>query len=333
MLQHCDTPILNRKIALQPAVSPLTAGGLRGIMKRTNAKPKTSRAQKKENMTGYLFIAPYLIFFFIFTGIPFMMAIGLSFLNVKYITKLENLKFVGLKNFITVFTNEEIMMSLFRTFKYALIYVPLIMVLGFVLAVILNRGVYARNALRATVFIPYVSNIVAVAVIFKVLLGSNSPIIQGLRSMGFNPPLLLQDLKLALPTVASIAVWKGLGLNMVVYLGALQGVSSELLEAAQIDGATKWQRIRHVVIPLVSPTTFFLLISSIIGSLQNFTVIQALTEGGPGQETTVMSISIVRTAFMKFDTSLASAMAFVMFVIVMIITLIQWHGQKKWVNY
>ncbi len=154
-----------------------------------------------------------------------------------------------------------------------------------------------------------------------------------LRNMGFNPPLLLQSLKLALPTVAMISVWKSVGLNMVVYLGALQEVPSELLEAAQIDGATKWQRIRNIIIPMISPTTFFLLISSIIGSFQNFTCIQALTEGGPGQATTVMAVNIVRTAFTKYETSLASAMAFVMFVIVMIVTLIQWRGQKKWVNY
>ena len=294
---------------------------------------RTSKFQKKENRAGYLFITPYLIFFTIFTGIPFLMAIGLSFLNVKYITRLEDLKFTGLKNFIKVFANKEIMQSLGRTFEYALVYVPLIMIAGFILAVILNKGVYAKNTLRATVFLPYVSNMVAIAIIFKVLLGSNSPIIQGLKSLGVDFPLLLQDLKLALPTVAVIAVWKGVGLNMVVYLGALQGVPAELSEAAQIDGAGKWQRIRHVIIPMVSPTTFFLLISSVIGSLQNFTVIQALTEGGPGQATTVMSVNIVRTAFMKYDTSLASAMAMIMFIIVMIITLIQWHGQKKWVNY
>lgn len=296
-------------------------------------KMKTSKAQKKENRAGYLFIMPYLIFFIVFTGIPFLMAIGLSFLNVKYITRLDDLKFVGLNNFIKMFQSKEIVDSLFRTFEYALVYVPLIMIVGFALAMILNRGVFAKNALRSMAFMPYMSNIVAVTVIFKVLLGSNSPIIQGLKSMGFDPPLLLMDLKLALPTVAAVAVWKGVGLNMVVYLGALQGVPAELMEAAQIDGATKWQRVRNVVIPLVSPTTFFLLISSIIGSLQNFTIIQALTEGGPGQATTVMSVNIVRTAFMKYDTSLASAMAMVMFIIVMIITLIQWRGQKKWVNY
>ena len=280
-----------------------------------------------------MFISPYLTFFTVFTGIPFVIAIVMSFLNVKYITRLDNLKFVGLQNFIKIFTNKEILNSLLRTFQYSLVYVPVIMILGFVLAFMLNNGIYMKKAMRSLVFMPYVSNMVAVAVIFKVLLGNNSPMIIALRNMGFNPPLLLQSLKLALPTVAMISVWKSVGLNMVVYLGALQEVHSELLEAAQIDGATKWQRIRNIIIPMISPTTFFLLISSIIGSFQNFTCIQALTEGGPGQATTVMAVNIVRTAFTKYETSLASAMAFVMFVIVMIVTLIQWRGQKKWVNY
>ncbi|ADL04978.1 carbohydrate ABC transporter permease [Lacrimispora saccharolytica] len=296
-------------------------------------KEKTSIAQKKENRYGWLFISPYLIFFTVFTGIPFVIAIVMSFLNMKYITRLDNLKFVGFQNFIKVFTNKEIMGSLIRTFQYSLVYVPLIMILGFALAFMLNNGVYMKKAMRSLVFMPYVSNMVAVAVIFKVLLGNNSPIIVALRNMGFDPPLLLLNLKLALPTVAMISVWKGVGLNMVVYLGALQEVPSELLEAAQIDGATKWQRIRNIIIPMISPTTFFLVISSIIGSFQNFTCIQALTEGGPGQATTVMSVNIVRTAFTKYETSLASAMAFIMFVLVMIVTLIQWRGQKKWVNY
>ncbi len=299
----------------------------------STTKVKTSIAQKKENRYGWLFISPYLIFFTVFTGIPFVIAIVMSFLNMKYITRLDNLKFVGFQNFVKVFTNKEIMDSLIRTFQYSLVYVPLIMILGFVLAFMLNNGVYMKKAMRSLVFMPYVSNMVAVAVIFKVLLGNSSPIILGLRNMGFDPPLLLLNLKLALPTVAMISVWKGVGLNMVVYLGALQEVPAELLEAAQIDGASKWQRIRNIIIPMISPTTFFLVISSIIGSFQNFTCIQALTEGGPGQATTVMSVNIVRTAFTKYETSLASAMAFVMFVLVMIVTLIQWRGQKKWVNY
>lgn len=303
-------------------------------MKKSSAvKVKTSLAQKKENRSGWMFITPYLLFFTVFTGIPFIMAIGMSFLNVKYITKLDDLQFIGFDNFIRMFQDKEIMMSLLRTFEYTLVYVPLIMVLGFALAYILNKGVFCKNGIRSLIFMPYVSNMVAIAIVFKVLLGNASPLITGLQSLGFAPPLLLQDPHLALPTTAIIAVWKGVGLNMVVYLGALQDVPSELVEAAQIDGATKWQRIRHVIIPMISPTTFFLLISSITGSFQNFAIIQALTEGGPGQATTVMSINIVRTAFTKYETSLASAMALVMFGIVMIVTLIQWRGQKKWVNY
>ena len=303
-------------------------------MKKTpKVKQKVSLAQKKEDRNGWLFITPYLIFFTVFTGIPFLMAIGISFLNVTYISKLDDLDFVGLQNFITVFTDKEIMASLGRTFIYSLVYVPLIMIVGFAFAYILNKGVFCKNGLRSMVFMPYVSNMVAIAIVFKVLLGNGSPIIQALQGMGFDPPLLLQDPHLALPTTAVIAVWKGVGLNMVVYLGALQDVPSELVEAAEIDGASKWQRIRHVVIPMISPTTFFLLISSITGSFQNFTIIQALTEGGPGQATTVMSINIVRTAFTKYQTSVASAMALVMFAIVMVVTLIQWRGQKKWVNY
>lgn len=294
---------------------------------------RPSKIQQRENCQGYLFIAPYVILFIIFTGIPFLMAMGLSFVNVQYITRLENLKFVGLKNFIKIFESKETMQALFRTFQYSLVYVPLLMVFGFSFAVLLNKGVHMKKAIRAMVFLPYVSNMVAIAIVFKLLLGPNGPVVQGLKTLGIDFPILLLDLRWALPTVAAIAVWKSIGLNMVIYLGALQNVPSELLEAAQIDGASRWQRIRHVVLPVISPTTFFLLISSLINSLQNFTVIQSLTEGGPGQATTVMSITIVRTAFMKYQTSLASAQAMIMFLIIMGITLVQWRGQKKWVNY
>ena len=302
-------------------------------MKAQGKKRKMSKAEARENRMGYVFVGPYLVLFTIFTGIPFVIAIALSFLNVKFITRLDNLQFVGLKNFQRMFSSPETMQSLARTFKYSLVYVPLIMVAGFLLACIVNRGIYLKNTVRAMVFLPYVSNMVAAAVVIKVMLGVHGPIVQGLTSLGFDPPVLLQHLTYALPTVAAFAVWKGMGLNMVVYLGALQGVPAELTEAAQIDGANKWQRIRYITLPMISPTTFFLLISSIIGSLQNFTVIQALTDGGPGQATTVMAVTIVRTAFGKYDTSLASAMALVMFVIVMGVTLVQWYGQKKWVNY
>lgn len=291
-------------------------------------------AQRKENITGYAFITPYVLLFLVFTGIPFICSIVFSFTNMTYISKLANLKFIGFANFIKMFQSPEVMAALGRTFIYSLVYVPAIMVAGFVLAMIVNKGIHWKGAIKGMVFLPYVSNMVAVAVVFKILLGQSGPFYQIMQFLGVeNPPLLLLSDKFALPTVALIAVWKGVGLNMITYLGALQNVPTELDEAAQIDGANKWQRIKNVVIPMISPTTFFLIISSIITSLQNFTVIQSLTEGGPGQSTTVMALSIVRTAFVQNNTAFASAQAMVIFLIVMIITLIQWREQKKWVNY
>lgn len=297
-------------------------------------KTKRYSRQKKENKYGYLFITPYLIGFAIFQGIPFLIAMILGFTNVKYISKIGEARFVGFNNFIKMFNDEYAMAALGRTGLYSLIYVPLIMVLGFTIAYLVNKGIHFKSIVRSMFFLPYVSNMVAVAVVFKLLLGPGGPIVNFLKTLGMeNPPYLLYGLKTALPTVVVIAVWKGLGLNLITYLAALQNVDESLLEAAQIDGATKLQRIFHIVIPMVSPTTFFLLISSIITSLQNFTTIQALTEGGPGQATTVMSINIIRTAFSNYQTGYASAQALVMFVIVLVFTVIQWRGQNKWVNY
>ncbi|MFT4007265.1 MAG: sugar ABC transporter permease [Lacrimispora sp.] len=297
-------------------------------------KQKSSIAQRKENITGAIFIAPYLAGFAIFQGMPFLIAMVLGFTNVRYISKLGDAKFIGFGNFIRMFQDIDTMKALGRTGLYSLLYVPLIMVCGFFIAYMVNKGIHFKNLVRSMFFLPYVSNMVAVAVVFKLLLGPDGPLIYILQKIGYeNPPYLLYGLKTALPSVVCIAVWKGIGLNFITYLAALQNVSVDLLEAAQIDGATKWQRIKNIIIPMISPTTFFLLISSVITSLQNFTTIQSLTGGGPGQATTVMSINIIRTAFSNYQTGYASAQALVMFVIVLMITLVQWQGQKKWVNY
>lgn len=223
--------------------------------------------------------------------------------------------------------------ALGRTGLYTLIYVPVIMILSFILAYLLNKGVFWAKGIRSMFFLPYVSNMVAVAVVFQLMLGPRGPFYLLQKFFGVEDPIIpLLNQKWALPVVVLIAVWKGIGLNFLTYLGALQNVDKSQVEAAEIDGANKWQQIKNVVIPAVAPTTFFLTISSIITSLQNFTVIQSLTDGGPGQATTVMSLNIVNTAFVKYETSYAAAQALVMFAIVMVITLIQWRGQKKWAD-
>ena len=294
---------------------------------RVHKKP-LSRYEKKEALTGLLFVLPYLALFVLFTGIPFIAAFALSFFNVKFISRLDNLRFVGVDNFIRAFQSKETMAALGRSGTYSLIYVPLIMVLGFALAYLLNKEVYCKKLIRSTVFLPYVSNLIAIGVVFKLLLNTRGPMAGMYALLGMDRPLFL-SLQWALPTVAVIAVWKGIGLNMLTFLGALQNVPRELTEAAQIDGANKWQQVRNVVIPSISGISFFLLISSIITSLQNYTIIQAFTEGGPGQASTTMAISIVKTAFTSFETSFASAQALIVFAIVMLFTAFQWRGQQK----
>ncbi len=303
-------------------------------IKKANSRLQKSRDSQRENLVGAIFIAPYVIGFLIFQGIPFLIAIILGFTDVRYISKIDEAHFIGFANFIKMFNDSTTMASLGRTALYSIIYVPLIMILGFILAYSMNKGIHCKSLVRSMFFLPYVSNMVAVAVVFKLLLGPGGPLVGFLQSIGVeNPPYLLYGLNTALPTVVCIAVWKGIGLNLITYLAALQNVPTDMLEAAEVDGANRFQRIIHIVIPMVSPTTFFLLISSIITSLQNFTTIKALTEGGPGQATSVMSINIIRTAFTNYQTGYASAQALVMFIIVFIFTVIQWLGQKKWVNY
>lgn len=291
------------------------------------------RRSTRENIAGYLFITPYVSGFLVFQGIPFLMAFILGFTNIKFISRLEEAAFVGFDNFLRMFNDPEVMAALGRTGLYTLMYVPLIMLLGFCFAYAVNQKIYARGVIRTMLFLPYVSNIMAVSVVFKLLLSPQGPFMSFMGALGVDMLPPLYNLNGALPTVVLIAVWSGMGLNMITFLAALQNVPREMLEAAEIDGAGRWGKIRNVVIPCIAPTTFFLMISSLITSLQNFTVIQAMTEGGPGQATTVLSVSIVRTAFTRYQTAYASTQAIILFVIVLAITLIQWRGQRKWVNY
>ena len=171
------------------------------------AKKKLSLAEKKEAAQGYLFVTPYLIAFTIFTGIPFVSAFVLSFMNVKFITKFDSAKFVGLKNFIRFFSSKEAMAALGRSAIYTLIYVPVIMVLSFVLTYLLNKGVFWAKGIRSMFFLPYISNIVAVSVVFQLLLGPRGPFYLLQKFFGSENPLLLNQ-KWARPAVVLIAVWK-----------------------------------------------------------------------------------------------------------------------------
>lgn len=290
-----------------------------------------SKKKNKEARLAWLFISPYLLGFGLFYFIPFIISVVFSTTNLKYIGKFDNVKFIGLNNYFEMFQDDKFWNAFINSGKFSLMFVPIIMVVGLALALLINQEIYARNMIRTMFFLPYVSNIVAIAIVWSMLLDPmDGPINKILMSIGIaNPPMWLMSTKTAMVTVVLISVWQGVGLQFVTYLAALQGVPKELKEAASIDGANIWQVFRNVTIPCIAPTTFLVLITSIIVSFKNFTIIQVITNGGPGTSTTILPLSIIEQGFSAFRLGYASAQAIIMVAIMMIVTIIQWRGQRK----
>ncbi len=182
---------------------------------------------------------------------------------------------------------------------------------------------------------PYISSVVAIAVVWQVLFHpSQGPINQVLMTFGIeNPPTWISDPNFALISLMIIHTWISIGFSLIVYIAGLQSIPKELYEAADIDGANSWYKFRNITFPLISPTSFFLLITGIIASFKVFDLIAVLTEGGPLNSTTMLVWHLYERAFLDLDVGYASAIAVVLFLFVFSITIIQWIGQKKWVNY
>lgn len=303
--------------------------------------PAFSKPQKKYNLrkqeekAAITMVLPFMIGFIIFGLIPVIYAIVLSFLNYNSLMDLKEVKWVGLSNYVQVFQDEVALKSFLKSFYYILIYVPSTLIFGFTMAILLNKAFYGRTVIRTFILMPYVSNLVAVAMVFSILLDPfNGPVNTLLGYLGVdNPPMWLAGSKEVIPTVAMISVWQGSAFHTIVYLAALQGVPKELYEAAEIDGASPWKKIKNITLPMISPTTFFLIIVSIINALQNYSAIKVYTDGGPGDASRVISYNIYEEAFSYNHFSYAGAQSVLLFLIVLAITIIQWKGQKKWVHY
>ncbi len=296
------------------------------------AKRKISRFRLKQNLAGYLFIAPNMLGVILFFIIPAIFSFGLIFTNYQFSN--PNFHFTGLDNFRRLFQDELFYIALKNTGLF-LLAVPVSIMLSFFVALILNKQVYAKGLLRAMYFLPYITSGVAVAFVWMLLFQpTNGPINGMLRSMGMdNPPGWLSTTETSMLAIDIIWIWFMLGYNMIIYLAALQEISPELLEAATVDGASPWRKIRSIIFPLVSPTTFLLLITGLIMTMKTFGLIQAITQGGPGNSTTILSLFIYKTAFGYYEMGYASTISWVLFLIISAFTFIQWFGQKKWVHY
>lgn len=287
---------------------------------------------RRQQLIGYMFIAPNMIGVSCFIIMPALFSIILAFTNWEFPQLRAD--FVGLSNFSRLVHDAVFYQSLKNTLIF-LGSVPISVALGFLAALVLNKSVYLKNVLRTMFFLPYITTGIAIAFVWMLIFEPiNGPVNALLMSIGIDhPPGWLSSTSSAIFVFDIIWIWFLLGYNIIIYLAALQEVSSELLEASKIDGARRLHTIRYIIWPLVSPTTLFLLMTGFIVSIKQMGIFQAITDGGPGDSTTVLSLFIYKTAFRYYDMGYASAISVVLLLIIIIITAVQWIAQKKWVHY
>ena len=293
---------------------------------------KTAKKEIKKNLVAYSFIIPNFIGFAIFTLFPMLFAMILAFMNWDGANPIT---FVGMSNFKRLLTDETFKIALFNTFYYAIGTVPITLVCSLGLALLLNKSFMGRNIFRAIFFFPYVASLVAVAVVWNMIFHPTmGPVNEFLRTLGvINPPKWSASTKWAMPTVIMASVWKNVGYYMIIYLAGLQGIPLHLYEAAMIDGANRWELFKNITLPMLTPSTFFVSIMLTISCFKVFDLIFVMTGGGPGRATNVLVSHIYNTAFKEFSYGYSSAIAMVLFFIVLIITIIQFRMEKKWVSY
>jgi len=293
-----------------------------------SAKGGLSR-DARNNLIAYSFIAPNFVGFCVFTLVPMAAAIFLSLCNWDGVHAVE---FVGLKNFIDLLGDRTFKNAFVNTIVYCVGTVPLTLVCSLGLAMLLNQNVRLRNFFRTVAFFPYVASLVAVAAVWNMIFSpSMGPVNMLLSALGVeNLPRWAAGKETAMLTVILFSVWKNMGYYMVIYLAGLQGTNPSLAEAAKLDGANKWQIFRHVTMPQLRPTTFFVTITLTIASFKVYDQMYMITQGGPGDATMTLVYDIYNVAFKdtpKFGY--ASAIAMVLFAMVLIVTLIQFRNSSS----
>ncbi|OCT14799.1 sugar ABC transporter permease [Paenibacillus pectinilyticus] len=302
---------------------------------KSQTTPRYARKQSfYDTIAGYLFISPMLITTTVLTIIPILLSALISFTDWNFITGIGHIKFIGVTNYQGLLHDESFLRAI-KNNIYLMGVVPVAMFLSLVLAVLINSATYFKTFFKVIYFMPFISSFVAVAVLWRILFHPNSGPINGfLKSIGIaHPPMWLADPSYALLSVMIIMVWASLGFNMIIFLAGLQNIPKDLYEAAGIDGASPIKQFFSVTLPMLSPTTFFLLITGIVSSFKAFDLIMILTNGGPAGSTSVIVFYLYETAFINLKSGYASAIGMILLFFILLITLIQWIGQKKWVNY
>jgi multiple sugar transport system permease protein len=295
-------------------------------------KRRTGRSSmaRREAIYGYLFTAPAVLGFLIWIAGPMLFSAWLSLTEWDLLTPPE---FVGFNNYVTMFQDDLFWQSLKVTFYFTLVSVPLFQAVALAVALLMNVKVRGISVFRTIYYLPSIVPVVANAMLWAWILNSDFGLLNAvLRSVGLPKVLWLQDPRWAMPALITMSLW-GIGGAMLIYLAGLQGVPQQLYEAAELDGANFWHRFRHVTIPMLSPVLFFNLLMGLIGALQTFTQGYIITNGGPQNATLFYALYLYRRAFTDFQMGYAAALAWVLFMIVLVLSVFVFRYLGQQVHY
>lgn len=290
------------------------------------------RSIRWSRYTGYLFIAPLFVGIFAFIVIPILVSLGMSFTKWDIVTPPE---FNGVQNYIQLLTSDRLFWRVLgNTLRYIVMSIPLAVTIPLVLAVLLNQKVPGITLFRIAFFLPLVTSVVAIGLLWRWMYDSEFGLINYvLQAVGLEGQRWLTDPNLAMPAVVFATVWQGLGYNIIIYLAGLQNIPEHLYEAATIDGANDFQKFLRITIPMLTPQIFFVLVISFIGGFQSFGLIYVMTQGGPINSTNVYVYYLWQTAINSAKMGYASAMSWILTLIMVAATYVQVRFSRKWVHY
>lgn len=293
------------------------------------------KSKFKDNLAGYFFLLPTIIIFLCLILLPLLSSFALSFTKWNFISGIKGIKFVRLDNFIKLANDTYFLSAIKNTVIYTITTVPITIVVSLTLAYILNSEIYIKKTLRMAFFVPYVCSAVAVAVVFKMLFREDGPINMVIKNIFRieDLPRWFSDGSINKIPIILFIIWTSIGYGLIIYMAALQNISKSLYEAADIDGANGWQTFTKITVPLISPTTFYLLIIRLIAVFKLFTSINVMTYSQITKDNTSIVCRIVEEAFTNYNFGYASAESLILFIIIMVITILNFIGQKKWVHY
>lgn len=289
-------------------------------------KKKIKELLYKDKIWVFILLFPNLLIFLIFIVFPVVSTFGISFTSWDLLGEAE---WIGIKNYINLFRDETFLKVAGNTFYFTAVSVPVCLVLSFLMAVLLDGKIRYVKLWRAIYFLPVISSMVVAAIVWNWLYNPQFGLVNYFLGLfGIEGPSWLSDTKWAMPAVIITNIWKNMGYNMMLFLAGLQSISNSYYEAAELDGANFIQKTRYITLPMISFTTLFVLITSVIGSFQVFDLVMMMTDGGPARSTSVMVHYLYENAFSYFKMGYACAQAVVLTAIVLILTLLQFKFVK-----